>query len=97
MPRVGHDESRQVVWLKDTFNLFMFGEKPLVPAELVLPTTSPVLSAFLSMLLPDSQTSSLAELPDLEKDGIHSICQPLALVSFFPTSKSRTPSSGICA
>lgn len=56
---MGHGESKQVVWLKDTFNLFIFEEKPLAPAGLVLPTSSP--SALLSMQLPDSQTSSVAE------------------------------------
>lgn len=54
MPRLGQDESRQVLWLKDIFNLFIFGEQPLALAGLVLSTTSPVLSALLSMLLPDS-------------------------------------------
>lgn len=30
-PRVGHGDSRQMVWLKDTtcFNPYIFGEKPL--------------------------------------------------------------------
>lgn len=92
MPRGGHDESREVVWLKDTFNFWREASDSC--------RVSLTYNFFCALSSPcccqtHKQTSSLAELPDVEKDGLHSICQPLTLVSFFPSSMLKTPSSGI--